>query len=609
MAKEFDWNQFEEVTPTNPKSGGFNWDEHEVVNKPSSVSSFDATMLGIGQGLTADFGDELGGQIQGLLDRLAGGKSVSAVNAELAKKGFTGDVESTTSSALAKQATEENRELIKKAAEEQPMSYAAGSVLGSIPNAAILNVAAPSLFAGSGIAGLAKAGAAGGAITGLGGSEGGLIDNVVDTGVGAITGGLAGGTIGTALAAASTLPKVGGKAAKYIKEGIEDTSQAQTLKENYKPARLDNFKTFGRESVNTVKDDMKNKAPQKLAELLQETDKAVKKQFGMGYSELSQIDVPSVDIVNAIKNDIAELTSKKASEYGIDANLIEAKMVEHFFENVIDPNTGEVIIVQKPMVKLSDVQDFKQILGDLVAGKKFQLPFSQGVANRIRNNVDDVITKISPKMAEKNAIYAKMSQVLENLELGKISPKGYSKFAHYDANGDLVVKPAALKKIQGVLLDSEKEGSKSALSAGTRLEDATNLLKEVTKGLGRSDIDDRLSDISKSANYYNVVMKNAGKDTFTSMGKMQALLARTGNLAGFTMNALDNGFRSLSNATPQAIKDFANVIATKGTPAAMKFAKQLVDIADKDNIGRNAALFALEQNPAYRDLFSSAGKK
>ncbi len=63
--------------------------------------------------------------------------------------------------------------------------------------------------------------------------------------------------------------------------------------------------------------------------------------------------------------------------------------------------------------------------------------------------------------------------------------------------------------------------------------------------------------------------------------------------------------RDVSKATPDQIKQLASFVSTWGGASANGLVSAFNDMALKDQKGRDAAVFALSQNPAYRQLIES----
>lgn len=66
--------------------------------------------------------------------------------------------------------------------------------------------------------------------------------------------------------------------------------------------------------------------------------------------------------------------------------------------------------------------------------------------------------------------------------------------------------------------------------------------------------------------------------------------------------------KKVSENTPEALKTISNVLST-GSKTAQHYAGEVAKAAQKDDIGRNASMYALEQNPAFRQLLKKEETK
>lgn len=201
-----------------PDTSDFDPDEY-LGRAPGGPSALDSAGRGFVQGTTAGFADELGGAIQGGLDKVYGlfGDSPTEVNERLQREGFTGDIGPTSSGGMYKQGRDEMRALDQEAKKANPGMYMAGEIGGGILSAAAtpgLNIAKGAKLAT--VAG--KSGLAGGA-AGLGLSDADLTEGeygqaALDTAKGAALG-----------AAFGTGTELAGRGLKYASTKLPDVLQ------------------------------------------------------------------------------------------------------------------------------------------------------------------------------------------------------------------------------------------------------------------------------------------------------------------------------------------------------------------------------------------------
>jgi hypothetical protein len=186
----------------------FNWNDHPVVTpilSEEETSKLESFARGAEQGVTFGFGDELNARLESLIT----GKPYE-------------------------QARDESRAAFKKSEEDNPLTTLAGNIGGA------LVVPVPGAAGATTVARLAKIGAGGGALAGLGVSEadltkgdiGGAAKDIVE---GAGTGAAVGGALGIA-----------GKALKGATNIWKDTKLAEEISDTFKFSKTD--ESFGTKS-------------------------------------------------------------------------------------------------------------------------------------------------------------------------------------------------------------------------------------------------------------------------------------------------------------------------------------------------------------------------
>jgi hypothetical protein len=225
--------------PTKEELGMYNSEESD-----NFLETLDDYRRGTGQGLLLGHADEAGGGVQVLMNKLLGG--VTDVDADLAARGFTGDL-LPTSRDLYEKVVKENREADKLAQERSPIAYTMGNLTGglvtSLATGAPLSPLSQATNLGK-IGNAAFAGTLGGAATGLGMSEANILDGeygkaLTDTVEGAGIGALVGGGLQGGLIAGKGMLKGG----KKVVDSIADTEFAKKIKDSF---------TTGLDAVNLI---------------------------------------------------------------------------------------------------------------------------------------------------------------------------------------------------------------------------------------------------------------------------------------------------------------------------------------------------------------------
>jgi len=227
-----------------------------------NVSKMESLGRGALQGSTAGFSDEIGGAVQGAMDKVSGmfgGDSVTEVNKKLADQGFTG-MGPTDTSGLYSGARDENRKADFDAKQANPKMFIGGELAGVLGTSFI-----PGLSATKGMSAIEAASKAAGmgALQSAGSTTNSLnsIEGLKDAGKGALIGGVAGG-LGQAMS--NKIASIGDakNASNMIKRQAElQSAKAQGLergtmrKIGEDRARavgrqgLDNFEELGGDSV------------------------------------------------------------------------------------------------------------------------------------------------------------------------------------------------------------------------------------------------------------------------------------------------------------------------------------------------------------------------
>lgn len=159
---------------------------------------------------------------------------------------------------------------------------------------------------------------------------------------------------------------------------------------------------------------------------------------------------------------------------------------------------------------------------------------------------------------------------------------------------NLELTTAAKQKLQNLIRREARGGeTASGSNAAQKLGDAIEHLKKADPQMAQA----LEKEISSNSEVYNLVQQGQGFNPFNQSTWSKTLPIQAANQAGLLVS-------KLSNATPQSLKFVAQKVMNKG-PVGMKLASQLADAMQKDQVGRNAALFALQQNPEYRKLLNT----
>lgn len=193
------------------------------------------------------------------------------------------------------------------------------------------------------------------------------------------------------------------------------------------------------------------------------------------------------------------------------------------------------------------------------------------------------------KAAEKSAAAHQMREMF-GLDLSKDGPDMF--FNVTTKRHEL--KPEALQKIRNVFLTAEKEGAGNRIVNQDKLAIAMDALQKIDPKAA--------AELAPQAEKVGKVAKLMGLSSGANITNPSTYLtkgtAALGNLAGQAQRAIGSKF---AEATPEQLKRFGQALLQRG-PKGMALAKQMAQVVNKDNVGRNALMFSMQQNPEYRKM-------
>jgi hypothetical protein len=197
-------------------------------------------------------------------------------------------------------------------------------------------------------------------------------------------------------------------------------------------------------------------------------------------------------------------------------------------------------------------------------------------------SVDETLAK---EFADANTQTASSYKALEVLGIDA------SDFSVNPLTKEVELDNKAVLKMMDKVRQEAAEGS-AGLKTRRTLDKALEFLEgaDPAKAKALRPIIQRNSEIFDLANKgQNLGLLN--KSTYTKAGTIQV-----GNRLGL-------GVKKLSDATPDQLKTIAQDLM-RGGGAGMKLVEPLIQAMKKDGVGRNAALFAIQQNPEYRSIIN-----
>lgn len=257
----------------------------------------------------------------------------------------------------------------------------------------------------------------------------------------------------------------------------------------------------------------------------------------------------------------------------------------------------------KQLLQMKNV--LTQLGGVSVDGSTLPDQIGRNFSKLSAEDFNKVLTNSEPEFASANKNYSSLIKALKNLgikdEFFTIDP----------LTNEEILTPQAKNKLGSLLIRSGRaEETQSGRNASNLLKDSIDRLSDINPEAAKS-----LTEKTKDAsNLFNLMQKTQGfnfanKSTFLKSG-----LGAIGNVEGLVerkaRDAISSGAKSLSNLAPDEIKQMAQKLISSGSAAKMKLAQELGPIMqNKDNVSRNAAIFALQQNPEYRKMLQEQDKE
>lgn len=441
----------------------------------------------------------------------------------------------------------------EEAKSTNPKSFLAGELAGGLAGGAALSGPAQGAsllekLKASGLLG-AKLGATSGFATSKGDLTKGDVGQVAqDTGIGA----LAGGTLAPAgTAAIEGVGALAGKLAPKLTKAFNMGTEG------------DNIVTqAGRNQITDVqRPQVASDIADQLGGLKSDLGKqfeSLKQQYGNKEISVDDFQSKLQDLIKTLDSRIPEEANNRNTLTGLIDNFIPGDKSSLPAQDLMKLKRG--LQNYSPFQK-----GMSSVPGENVAGKS-----AEALGETLEQNV--------PGLEKANKDYSNLQEnVLDKLGVKDTNPRD------------------TIEKLQRVLFNKNND---SMIGSDTRvaLGDAMSSLKEINPDLSKQISDqviqmsDKL-DITRSAT--NSPMPTGGNILKTAKGYgLQAT------------NAVGLGTKALTSFPKESLAKIGQSLSTSDSELSQKLGSILVEASQKDDIGRNALMFTLSQNSAYRDLIN-----
>lgn len=549
------------------------------ITPPSQPGMLESAARGAEQGATFGFGDE----INGALSALAHPDDKLSILENYRKN------------------RDESRAAMEAASNAHPYVYGAGNLAGAIAPA-LLTGGGSALAEGGGAAAKSalEMGAKYGALSGLGSSDadvtqGDLGQAAKDT----LTGGITGAAIAPAVDAAgrAILPSLA-KFGKNALETIGGLKPVEALTGPFEQGMLGRS-TLGKVGKQTAEDiglatagESTQGNPLNYMTPVQERANALGEQkLGMleQAAPLSPDDyLPWVQQAKA-----ATANASKASNgtTGSGVATIDDLIDKTFFDKVPDMQGG-MASVPKPQVSMMQLENFKRTIGDLGSAEfanGMKDPTAQALVNRLLSPVEGRPLNFQERLINIHPDTIPLTTFMEN------QVPGLSQ-----VNKELSGMTSAINSAPspGQVVTTGQRSLESA--------DAMNKLFEHLKANPDvlESVQDRIADAQKLKNAVGTtneagLSKGIIGDTYRAVG------GAVTNTAGRVLGGTGRLLGGLYEAAPDEVKKVAATVAARAKdlgPLAPALSNVLNQAAERDEAGRRALFFTIEQNPSYREI-------
>lgn len=559
-----------------------------------AIDKLDIALTGLEEGATLGFADELKGLTAAGMDlAMAGlhniapksfGPSPTQIDESLIQQGFKGDLSPSTLD-IYREFRNKARQEQKQASEQNPELYTAANIGGSLLTggltaglgSAIVPAVSETAGLGSQIMRSALSAVPVGAASAAGLSESSNIPELAsDIGKGASSG-AAMGAISPVIA---QLPKISTNLISKTKTGQELLDAYQKVKSGVKLDSPDFLKSH--------RDELK----QQSEEIYLGLKDKIKDVFAEKENILNNLEKDGIkaDIEPIFKDLKLNIQSSKA--LNDDEQKIFDKVLKKYEPPEVDPLTNQKIVLSKGPL---EIENTLKELKDLKS--KMQTPSGIEALDEAVNSLKELQTNMHPSIQENNN---KLFQLIDTTEL----LTSQSPLAYQDRKGMETIKTKLadqFEKSGGYKQESffdqllSKGGQTSKKAEVEPLKKiAPEIAKKVSEGISIAKDMDLAKKVQQPFGSISKMIKSGGAKIGTTAAKA-SLTAE---------DFLTKGSNYLTNLSNDKINDLANKMINNSSETTKAFGRVLAEIPNKSQIGKNALLFSLMQQPEFRKIFN-----
>lgn len=593
----------EESTPTSSSTNG--WKSRVLASSPAVTPQEDPSLTealarGAAQGATLGFSDEIAGGLGAIRDVAQG------------------SVDPTTQLLEAyRRHRDESREANDAAQKAHPTaSFGANLAGGLLP--ALLTGGLGEVGAGasalSKIGSAAELGAGFGAVTGLGDSNADLtqgdtrsaLSDIAKGAVGGAAFGGALGTVGQGLGALNKLEsvnnvtnafKLGADGVSLVgKKALQDIGQkGRTLAKDYLiPSLKGEYSSKGQAIASEI--EKEGTSPKDVSEWITTIKAKIAKLSDKNPSEaqdkanLTDLiekfttpeEIETVAPMEEHPNETKTFTLDQLNNLGDSGNEVPTFTPDQL-EN-LGPESSIPVTQAPPGLSVDDMTDLKRALYDF--NNNAASNEGGSVAKFGSEGIREAIANASPSVAEANSEFKPIANATKLLKLK-------------NAGGSFKPENTQVENLN-TYISRYKDNTRAGDVARSRINGALDLIRQTNPELA----DTMQAKINETAQQMYLGRKASNETLFGHgiSGIIGGASTKAANVGGQVYGGIS---KILVGLPKEGLKTVASHISETGGEVGQKLGNVLNEAADRDDIGKNALIFSIMQQPAYRQLLDS----